>query len=139
MKGVAPKVGHVRRKRRISHRVASHQPTDMRPPPPVARRMGVAVPVGVLMMDTMGCDPKERSALQCKCAADGEDAFEPPRRFVSTMGEQAVIPHANAPAACDPEQDQCYPERLPSKEEERRQRSRMKQCQGTGGDPVQSR
>src|SRR5215472_16169176 len=111
----------------------------MRPPPAVARRVGIAVPVGVLMMDTMGCDPKERTALQCECATDGQDTFEPPRCLVPAMREQAVIPHADAPAACDPKQGQCDPKCLPSEKEKRRQRSRMKQCQGTGCDPIQSR
>ena len=55
------------------------------------------------------------------------------------MGEQAMISHADPPAACDPEQDQCDPQRLPSEKEKRSQRSRMKQCQAAGCDPVQSR
>ena len=123
MKGVAPKVGHVWRECGIAHRVASHQPTGMRPPPAVARRVGIAVPVGVLMMDTVGCDPKERAALQCERAADGQDTFEPPRCLVSAMREQAVISDADTPAACDPKQGQCDPKCLPSEKEKRRQRS----------------
>src|SRR5215813_8936195 len=127
MKGIAPKVGHVRREYGIAHRVASHQPTGLRPPPAVARRVGIAVPVGVLMMDTLGCDPKERTALQCEGAADGQGTFEPPRCLVSAMREQAVIPHADATAACNPEQGKCDPKCLPSEKEKRRQCSRMKQ------------
>jgi hypothetical protein len=50
-------------------------------------------------MEAMGRDPKERATLQCEPAADGQDAFEPPRCLVSAMGEQSVMAHAYAPAA----------------------------------------
>src|SRR5690242_18003630 len=93
--------------------------------------------VGVLVMEAMGRDPKERAALQCERAADGQGAFEPPRCLVSAMGEQAVVAHAYAPPARDPEQRQCDPERLPSEQEECRQRSCMKQREGDDRDQVQ--
>jgi hypothetical protein len=61
MKGVAPKVGYVRRECGIAHRIAAHQPTSMRPPPAVAGRVGIAVLVGILVMEAMGRDPKQRT------------------------------------------------------------------------------
>src|SRR4029077_21176176 len=97
MKAIAAKVGYVWRECPIAHRVAAHQPACMRPPPAVAGRMRIARLVGILMMEAMGRDPKEGTALQCKGAADGQNSFHPPRGFVAAMGEQAVIPHAYAP------------------------------------------
>src|SRR5260370_19147458 len=103
MKGISPEVGHVARKCGIAHRVASHQPTGMRPPPAVPRRVGVTGLVGVMVMEAMGRDPEERAALQCERATDGQDAFEPTRSLVSALGEQTVVAHAYAPAPRVPE------------------------------------
>ncbi len=99
MKGIALEIGHVARERAILHRVAPHQPTGMRPPPAVARRVRVTGLVGIVVMEAMRRDPKERTALQGESAADGEEVFEPPRRFVTAMGEEPVIAHTDAPAA----------------------------------------
>src|SRR5262245_23366573 len=99
MKGVAPKVGNVARECGIAHRVASHQPAAMRPPPAVPRRVRVATPVGGTVMEAMGRDPKERAALQCETAADCQGAFKLPWRLISAMGEKTVVADAYPPAS----------------------------------------
>src|SRR5260370_30901591 len=99
MEGVTPQIGNVGGECGIAHRVASHQPTSVRPPPAVPGRVGITVLGGVLMMESVGRDPKKRAALPGEDAANGPDAFEPPRCLLSAMSEQAVISPAYAPAA----------------------------------------
>src|SRR5690349_16925016 len=55
------------------------------------------------------------------------------------MREQAVIPHADSPAACDPEQGQCDPKCLPGEKEKCGQGSSVKHCERARCDPIQSR
>src|SRR5690349_6133669 len=97
MKAVALKVRYVRREYGIAHRIALQQPASMSPPPAVAGRMRIAVLVGILMMDAMGCDPKERAALQCERGTDCQGVFQPLGCHISAMGKQAVVSHADAP------------------------------------------
>src|ERR1700686_2647124 len=98
--------------------------------------MGVAFFVGILVMDTMGCDPRDRPAFQRHGAADGHKVFHPSRRFISAMGQKTVIAHPDAHAAGKPPQKKGDCESSPSEHKQRCNSADVKCQHKTSGSPV---
>ena len=71
------------------------------------------------MVDAVGGDPEDGSALEREAAAGGDEVFEPLRHLVSAMGEQAVIGHADADVDGEEVHDEEGGEILPGEAEER--------------------
>ena len=57
--------------------LAGQDPAHVRPPGALARRVRIAFPVGLLMMDAMGRDPEDRPALERQRAAEGQEILDP--------------------------------------------------------------
>ena len=70
----------------------------------LARRMGIAFAVRLLMMDAVRCDPEDRPAFERERSARREDVFDPLMSLVAAVREQAMVPHA------DPEHARNQPE-----------------------------
>src|SRR5581483_5391083 len=93
--------------------LAHQDPSHVRPPLAVERRVWVAVFVRKLVMNAMSCNPENRPAFESESPANGQEIFHPLRSLVSAMSEQPVIAHANAEASRYPPEKkrdkQCFP------------------------------
>jgi hypothetical protein len=78
------------------HGAAGEDPAGVGPPGAVVRGVRVAFVVGVLMMDAVGGDPEDGSALERHGAAGGDEVLDPLGGAVAAVGEQAVVGHADA-------------------------------------------
>ena len=67
-------------------------------------------------MDAVRSHPENRTAFESQRGADGQEIFNPLRSFVAAMREQAMVAHADAPAAGHPPQQQRYEQRFPCEE-----------------------
>ena len=110
----------------VTLRAAPQNPTDMRPPAAIARRMRVAIAIRVRMMDSMRCDPLYRTTLYCQRAADYQEVFDGFGNFISSMRQQPVEAHADAEASCDPIEYRRDYDRLPAPEKQRRHGANVK-------------
>ena len=81
---------------------AAQDPTDVRPPAAIARRMGVAVSIRVRMMNAMCGDPLNRAAFERQRAADNQKIFDWLWYAVSAMSEESMKAHPNAETATHP-------------------------------------
>jgi hypothetical protein len=118
------------------HGFAARDPAHVRPPFAVARRMRIARLVGMAMMDAVRPDPEDRSAFERHRGEDGEQVFHPFRCLVGPMGEQAVVAHPDAEAACDPPQNQRQDETLPAEGKERGDGADVERHEEEVSDPV---
>jgi hypothetical protein len=98
--------------------------------------MGITFFIRKLMMNAMGRNPENRSTFEGERSADGQKIFNPLWRLVSTMSEQAMIPHADAEAAGNPPQEAGYEKCLPGKEEQGCNCAYMKGPHEYGSDPI---
>ncbi len=118
------------------HRFAAGDPTHVRPPFAVARRMRIARLVRVSMVEAMNRNPEDGTALERHCAENSEQVFQPLRGLVRSMGQQAVVSHPNAEAASDPPQEQRQDETFPAEEEEGCNSANMKHQEDKPREPV---
>src|ERR1700739_1239543 len=100
----------------MMHRLAGKDPSHVRPPLAIVRRVRVAFFVRKLMMYTVCGDPENRSAFECESGAPCEEIFHPLGSLVSTMCQEAVIAHTDAETAGDPPQEDGDEECFPGKE-----------------------
>src|SRR5579864_1822263 len=70
---------------------SDEDPAHVGPPSSVARRMGVAGMVGLLVVNPMGRDPENGAALQSEGSAEREEVFEGEWDFIRTVGMQPVV------------------------------------------------
>ena len=119
-------------------RRAAENPTDVRPPSPVARAVRVGGSVRVRVVNPVGRDPLDRAAFERERGAEREEIFDPLRRLVAAVRQKSVIAHAYAEAARHPEDDERDDERRPSEREERGQRARVEYDHRDDGLPVDS-
>src|SRR5579872_804850 len=98
--------------------------------------MRIAFLIRMLMMDAVCGYPENRATLQSQRGADGQEILHPFGRLISAMGEEAMVGHPDAEAACHPPQENRYKKRLPCEEEQRRDRPDMKQRHDNGCYPV---
>ena len=115
---------------------AGEDPAGVCPPGAVVRSVWVAFVVGVLMMDAMGGDPEDGSALKGEAAAHGDEVLKPAGGLVAAMGEQAVVAHADAHVDSEEVHDDEDSEILPGEEEELGDGSNVEEPHCDGGDPV---
>ena len=102
MDGVFGEVGCVAGKHLgVAVERAIEYPAHVRPPCAVAWGVRVAGLVGVLMVHPVDGYPVERAALERHRAAGSHEVFEPSGRYVATMGELAVVAHADADVLAD--------------------------------------
>src|ERR1700678_2083413 len=121
------------------HRLSGEDPAHVRPPRTVDRRMGIAFAIGELVMDAVRRYPENRTAIESQRGKNGERVFQPARNFVATVGQQAVIAHADSQAGGHPPKNGGDDERFPRKEKQRGNRADMKQSHENRGDPVHFR
>ena len=103
----------------VVHGLAGHDPAHVRPEGALARRVRIAVVIRVLMMDAVRGHPEDRPALERERAAGGEEVLHPLGRLVSAVRQQAVVAHADAPAARDVPEEGGGGDRAPVEVEER--------------------
>jgi hypothetical protein len=99
--------------------------------------MGIAFLVRILVMDTMGRHPRDGSAFKSESAADRQEIFNRARGFVSAMGEQPMVAHADSQASRQPPQEKADGCGLPSEEEKGSDSSNVEQHHEEGGDPIE--
>ena len=87
-------------------RGAAQNPTHVRPPASVSRRVWIAGVIGVRMMNAMRDYPIDRSAFQCQQATEGQKVFDRLRCFITTMRQQPMETHANPQASGNPPKQQ---------------------------------
>ena len=117
-------------------RGAAQNPTDVRPPAAIARRMRVAGLVSVRMMDAMRRNPLNRATLDRQHAAGYEEIFDQFRHFVTTMSDQPVKAHADTKTAGHPVKNDCADHRRPAPEKESCDRGRMGDNEESPSAPV---
>jgi hypothetical protein len=115
---------------------AGENPAGVSPPGAVVRSVGIAFVVGVLMVDAVGGDPEDGSALEREAAAHGDEVLDPLGSAVAAMGEQAMVGHADADVDGEEVGDDEGGEIFPGEEEEGGDGSDVEGAHGDGGDPV---
>ena len=111
-------------------------PTGVRPPCAIARRVGVAFVIGVLMMNAMGGDPEDGSTFEGHGSTGCDEVFQPTGNAVSAMREQAVVGHADADIDGEEVHDGEDGKILPAETEECGDGADMEERHDDGGDPV---
>src|ERR1700678_2267670 len=98
---VLGQVGDITRQSRsvMMHGLAHQDPSHVRPPLAIVRRMRIALVVRKLMMNPMRGYPENRPPLERKSGAPGQEIFHPLRSLISAMRQQPVICHPNPEAA----------------------------------------
>ncbi len=119
-------------------RAAGEDPAGVGPPGAVVRGVRVAFLVGVLMVDAVGGDPEDRSALESEAAAGGDEVLQPLGHAVAAVGEQAVVGHADSDVDGEEVHDEEHRDVLPGEEDgqEGAQRADVEEAHEDGGDPV---
>src|SRR5437588_2679287 len=72
-------------------RRAAENPTDVRPPSPVARAVRVGGSVRVRVVNPVGRDPLDRAAFERERGAEREEIFDPLRRLVAAVRQKSVV------------------------------------------------
>src|SRR5258706_7295678 len=97
-------IGHVTREGLgVLVKALAHQyPSHMRPPLAIDGRMGIALFVGILMMNAVRGHPENWSAFKRQRGTDRQRILNPLRSLVAAMRQQPVISHPNSEAAGNP-------------------------------------
>src|SRR5881227_2630306 len=88
------------------------------------------------MMNAVSCHPENRSTFERESCAYCQEILHPLGGFVTAMGQQSVIAHADSHTASSPPKDCRNQQCLPGKKEERSDGSNVKCGHKAGGDPV---
>src|SRR3979490_2614338 len=83
-------------------RCAGQDPTNVGPPASVARRVRIALFIGMRMMNAMRRGPLYRSTFEREGATEDQKVLDNFRYFIAAMRHQAMIAHADAETAADP-------------------------------------
>jgi len=78
------------------------------------------------MTDAVRGNPRNGTTFHRQRSADGQEIFDTLRRFVGTMGQQAVVAHSNAEAQGNPVKRKRGEESRPTEEEKGRDCLHMK-------------
>src|SRR5215472_7998990 len=84
---------------------AAQDPTDVRPPTTVTRRVRIAHSICVRMVDAMGHHPLNRPTFKRQRATSYQKIFDQLWHAVSAMRDETMISHAYAEAASHPVKD----------------------------------
>src|SRR5260370_1243362 len=90
----------------------------------------------MLVMDAMGGDPEDGTALQRQGTANRQEVFESSGEFVGSVGMQAMVSHADAQSVSDPVKEQRGSQRLPAKHEQSDQGPDMESQHDQGYIPI---
>ncbi len=115
---------------------AGEDPAGVSPPGAVVRGVGVAFVVGVLMMDAVGGNPEDGSALKGEAAAHGDEVLDPLGGAVAAVRQQAMVGHADADVDGEEVHDDEDGQVRPGEEEEGGDGSDVEEPHGDGRDPV---
>src|SRR5438552_8897466 len=99
--------------------------------------MGIAGQIGFLMVQPVSGGPVDRSALQRQGAAQGEEILQRQWNCVRPVRVQAMIPHADPNARCNPVQQNRNRKIPPVEHEQRGDRCDVKKTEGNGRGPVE--
>ena len=88
------------------------------------------------MMHPMGGNPNQWSAFQAQGGAHREKMFDPSRHLIASVGEQAMVTHADSGIDSDDMKSGCDHHRGPAKTEERRDGSHVKEKHKAEDQPV---
>src|SRR5271165_3388182 len=88
----------------LAQRIASQDPTGMRPPLAIARRVRITFLVRELVVFAMDGHPEKWTAFHSRRAADRKKVLKPLRCHERAMGEQSVITNAESQTAGEPVQ-----------------------------------
>ena len=88
------------------------------------------------MVDTVGGDPEDRSALKSKCAAGRHKVFDPLGSAEAAMRQQAVIGHADAKIYRKEIHEKEHAQILPGEEEKRGNRANVKEAHDDRRNPI---
>ena len=135
---VAGEVGSVAAEQRGFgvHGAAGENPAGVGPEGSVDRGVRVAFLVGVLMVDAVGGDPEDRSALERHGAAGGDEVLDPLGGAEAAMREQAMIGDADADVDREEIHDAEGGEVLPREAEQSGDSGDVEDAHDDGGDPV---
>ncbi len=70
----------------VMHGLAHQDPAHVGPPLAVARRMRIAILIGVAMVNAVRGHPENRAALERERGANGEEVLKPLGNFVAADG-----------------------------------------------------
>ena len=140
MHAIAHQVRDVARQHRriVVHALPAQDPSHVRPPRALARRVRIAFLIRVLVMDAMGRDPEDRPAFERERGAPGQQVLNPLVGLVTAVGQQPVIGHPDAEHAGDDIEDESGEDRAGVDEEERRDGPDVKAGHRRRRNPVQS-
>jgi hypothetical protein len=88
------------------------------------------------MVDAVGGDPEDGSALKREAAAHGDEVLDPLGGLVAAVREQAMVGHADADVDGKEVGDDEGGEIFPGKKEEGGDGANVEGAHGDGGDPV---
>jgi hypothetical protein len=115
---------------------AGENPTHVRPPAPIARRVRVAFAVSVRVMYPVRDDPVDRPTFKGQRPAERQKIFYGFRRLVAPVRQEAVKAHADAQAPRHPPEHGSRNHGLPAKGEERGHCGQVKDHHPDAGRPV---
>src|SRR5204862_2273724 len=92
--------------------------------------------IGKLIMNSVSGHPEDRSTFKRQSSARGQEIFNPFRRLVAAMGQQAVIAHADSEAARNPPEHERRKKGFPGEKEKSRDGADMKCRHETCGYPI---
>jgi hypothetical protein len=136
--GIAGKVGSIAAEQSGLgvESAAGENPAGVGPPGTVVRGVRIAFLVGVLVMDAVGGDPEDGSALKREATAGCDEVLDPLGNTVSAVREQAVVGDADADVDGEEVHDEEYGQVGPREEKESRDGAHVEKAHGDGGDPV---
>src|ERR1700693_500662 len=108
----------------------------MRPPLAIARRMRIALLVGMLVVDAMRGHPENRAALKRQRRANREEVFDPEGSFVASVREQAMVADANTEARRNPPEQCSDRECFPGEKEQRHYGANVEGHHERGCNPI---
>ena len=125
-------------RRIVVHAVAAEDPTHVRPPRALTRRVRIAFAVGVLMMDAVRRHPEDRAAFERQRRAPRQDVLDRPVGLVAAVRQQPVVAHADAEHAGDDVKDDGGEDRTRVDKEKGRNGTDMEADHRRGGNPVEA-
>jgi hypothetical protein len=118
-------------------RFAKQQPTDMRPPGSIVGRVGIAILIGLLMMNPVCGHPGNGAALQSERSANGESVVKPYWCLERAMRVKAMVAEANPQTGGGPIEHRRYEKEFPRKEKKTSDRADMEKHHENGRRPIQ--
>jgi len=120
----------------VVHGLAGKDPSHVGPDAAFARRVRVAFFIRILVMFAVRGDPEDRSAFEGQGCAGGQEIFDPFWSFVAAMRKEPMVAHPDSQTSCNPPQQNCHQERLPSEKEKCRYCTDVKRDHEGSRNPI---